>query len=316
MADVGMFSLLSQSKAARGGRAPFTLGFARRLLFTSGSEKALLGGCQALRCGQYQKALALLRKSVWLADGAYLAGFAALAGDQLVEACRHFSTALAKQRSLGQTFEKYEISARILLRISDEVSTPLAPTPRTVLLGWVQACKRLKRHEETIQLLDQARQSYPDDLVVKLVAAELLLEAAPDDRNACVRVVKLSEGVRGDSDAETALLLSRARALRHMVMLREAHSLLTAVIKRGDGLPLPLPLLLGLRYERALTLEEGGQFKAAAEEFRQIYRQAPDFKDVALRAKLAGPLSSGWHEDDATFFGIQPDLNRPGQTPH
>ncbi len=84
--------------------------------------------------------------------------------------------------------------------------------------------------------------------------------------------------------------------MRHLAMLREAHGLLVATLQRARSLPLPLQV--GLQYERALILEERGRAKAAKEEFQKIYALMPEFKDVTLRVKLAD-AASGSHANPA-----------------
>jgi tetratricopeptide (TPR) repeat protein len=289
--EIEMFSCLSQTRPAGLRRRPFTLSFTTRLLFTPASEKALLDGCEHLYHARFWQGLVTLRKSTSLADGAYLAGFAALATEQLVEACRYFRAALAKQKSLGRTFQKYQINATILLPIGDEISAPVGPDSRSVLLGLVKATQRLKRSQETASYLELARQTYPDDVLVKVVTAELLLEKATADRNVCAEVVRLSEGTKLDSPLHAGLLLYRARAMRHLGMLSQTNDLLAAVVNHARELP--LPLLLGLQYERALTFEQLGNRDAAVEQLKEIHRRAPTFKDVAIRLKLTGHQPDG-----------------------
>ncbi len=260
-----------------------TLGFFKRLI-TPDDEEALMDGCRELVLGNENKALEYLEKAVHLADGAYLAGFLALKQQRLEEAATYLATAAEKHSRLGRYFSKYGISATMSLPITDEVSAHVGPDLRGVLLGLVEVYQRQERWEDAIACLDQLQRLEPDDVVMKLSLAELLLQARPGDKNVCRKVVRLAEGIENETPVHTALLLYKARALRGLGLLDAARETLTGTLRRKKGRS--EELLRALRYERALVYEDLGQHRRARSELEKLYAEDPDYEDVAARLGL------------------------------
>ncbi|WJW74716.1 DUF4236 domain-containing protein [Thiohalobacter sp. IOR34] len=257
-----------------------TLGFFKRLI-TPDDEEALVDGCRELVLGNEEKALEHLEKAVHLADGAYLAGFLALKQEQLEEAATYLATAAEKHSRLGRYFSKYGISATMSLPITDEVSAHVGPDLRGVLLGLVEVYQRQERWEDAIACLERPRRLEPDDVVVKLSLAELLLDARPGDRNACRKVVRLAESIENKTPVHATLLLYKARALYGLGLYEAARDVLTQALRRKKDRS--DELLRALRYERARVYEELGQRKRARSELEKLYAESPDYEDVAVR---------------------------------
>jgi len=260
-----------------------TLGFFKRLI-TPDDEEALVDGCRELVLGNEEKALEHLEKAVHLADGAYLAGFLALKQERLEEAAHYLATAAEKHSRLGRYFSKYGISATLSLPITDEVFAHVGLDLRGVLLGLVEVYQRQERWEDAIACLERLRRLEPDDVVVKLSLAELLLTARPGETNACRKVVGLAEGIENETPLHTALLLYKARTLRGLGLLMAARETLTGALRRKKGCS--EELLRALRYERALVYEALGKRRQARAELEKLYAEDPDDEDVAARLGL------------------------------
>ena len=260
-----------------------TLGFFKRLI-TPDDEEALVDGCRELVLGNENKALEHLENAAHLADGAYLAGFLALKQQRLIEAATYLATAAEKHSRLGRYFSKYGISATMSLPITDEVSAHVGPDLRGVLLGLVEVYQRQERWEDAIACLERLKRLEPDDVVVKLSLAELLLDARPGDKGVCKRIVRMAEGIENETPVHTALLLYKARALRGLGLLIAARDTLTGALRRKKDRS--GELIRALRYERAMVYEELGQRKRARTELEKLYAEDPDYEDVAARLGL------------------------------
>jgi hypothetical protein len=260
------------------------MGFFKRLVTPQG-EEALVDGFRELVGGNEDQALVHLRKSVHLADGAFLAGFLSLKKGRLADAERYLTTAAELARNLGRYFKKYGISAAMSLPVTDEVAAHVGPNIRGVLLGLVETYQRKRRWQDAMSCLERLRRLSPDDVVVKLSLAELVLEADPKDKDTCQKVVRLARGVRNDSPVHAALLLYKARALRRLELHTAARDVLTKTLRRTKDRS--EELLRALRYERALVYEELGQKKRSRAELEKIYAQDPEFEDVAKRLGLS-----------------------------
>ena len=170
------------------------------------------------------------------------------------------------------------------LPITDEVSAHVGPDLRGVLLGLVEAWQGQHRWADATACLERLRRLEPDDVVVKLSLAELLLEGLPGDRNVFRKVVRLAEGIENETSVHTALLFYKAKALHGLGLLDAARDTLTAALRRkkdrsGD-------LLRAIRYERIQVYEDLGQHRRARSELEKLYAEAPDYEDVASRLGL------------------------------
>lgn len=260
-----------------------TLGFFKRLV-TPDDEEALVDGCRELALGDENKALALLKKSTHLADGAYLAGFLSLKQERLPKAADYLTLAAENHSRLGHYFDKYGISATMSLPITNKVSAHVSPDLRGVLLGLVEAWQGQHRWADATACLERLRRLEPDDVVVKLSLAELLIEASPGDRNVFRKVVRLAEGIENETPVHTALLFYKAKALHGLGLLDAARDALTGALRRKKGRS--GDLLRDIRYERIQVYEDLGQHRRARSELEKLYAEAPDYEDVADRLGL------------------------------
>ncbi len=257
-----------------------TLGFFQRLA-TPDDEKALVDGCRELVLGDEDKAFEHLEQAVHLADGAYLAGVMALKRGLWEKGIEYLSAAAENHHNLGKYFDKYGISATSRLAITHEVVAQVGPNLRGVLLALVETYQRLERWEDAVACLERLLQLEPEDVVVKLSLAELLLTARPGDRDVYKRVVELTEGVENQSYIHAALLLYKARALQGLGLLNAARDTLTAALRRRKDRP--SELLKAIRYQRALVYQELGQSRRGRSELERLYAEDPDYEDVAER---------------------------------
>lgn len=263
-----------------------TLGFFKRLVTPKG-EEAFVDGCRELALGNEVGALKRLRESVHLADGAFLSGLLSLKQERFDDAISYLSGALHSDKELGRLLAKYDMSATMTLAITDEVHAQAGADQRGVLLALVEAYQGRRNWQSAIDCLRRLRRLEPDEVVVKLSLAELLMEVSPTSRRVARHVVRLAEGVENEGAIQAGLLLYKAKALRALGLQRAAQEVLTSAIRKQKDRP--AELLHALRYERALVYEETGQLKRVRAEFEKIYSEAPGYKDVAARLGLADP---------------------------
>ena len=256
------------------------MGFFKRLV-TPDDEEALVDGCRELALGNEAKAFDHLKQAVHLADGAYLAGFMALKMNRIEEAERFLASAARDYEKLGIHFNKYGISAEMLLPITDEVSAHIACDREGALLGLVEAYQRQGNLNEAMHCLETLRRLHPDDVVVRLSLCELLLERNGDTKDAAKHVIHLTQKVENESSIHAALLLYKAKALRALGLAEAAKDTLTLALRRRKGRS--DELLHALRYERAMALTDIGRKRQARADLERIFAEAPDYADVADR---------------------------------
>jgi tetratricopeptide (TPR) repeat protein len=257
------------------------LGFFRRLV-TPQEEEDLVDGLRELVIGNEESAYEKLRKAAHLADGAFTAGYIALDLDRLQEAEEFFSSARDNYRTLGRYFSKYGIEATLSLAITGEVMAHLGPSLRGVLLALTEVYQREGRLEDAIACLKRLGRLSPDDAVVKLSLAEVLLERG--GKRSCQDVVRLTKDMENSSPLHTALLLYKARALHGLGLLEAARDVLTPLLRRKKDRS--DDLMLAIRYERALVYEDLGQKSRARKDLEKIYAISPDYESVAERLGL------------------------------
>ncbi len=260
-----------------------TMGFFKRLI-TPADEEALVDGCRELVLENEKMALNHLKNAVHLADGAYLAGFLALKKERFEEASEYLSTAAKRSKELCRYFNKYGISATMSLPITEEVSVHVGPNIRGVLLGLVEIYQRQTRWEDAIECLNRLRRMEPEDVVIKLSLAEILMESKSGEPHVNKRIIQLAEGVENESEVHAALLFYKAKALRNLKLFVAARDVLTKALRRKKDRS--TELLHAFRYERALVYEDLGQQKRSRNELEKLYAEAPGYEDVAAKLGL------------------------------
>ena len=259
------------------------LGFFDRLL-TPENEKELVAGCKAHVEGDVDKALRHLRKATDLADGAFLAGFLVVNKKRYAEAETILRKALAKQNNLGKFFDKYGLSIELALPITGEVTAHVRPCRRGLLLGLVEVLQAQGKNKEALAFLKKLRKDDPDDVLVKLSIAELIVEARPESKKLAKQIVELIGSIENDSSIHAGLMLYKAHALRTLGLLTAARDELTAALRKKKDRS--NELLRAVRYERGCVYEELGQQKRARSEFEKVYSEEPGYEDVAARLGL------------------------------
>lgn len=243
----------------------------------SDEEKAFIEGIRAMSEGK--NALEYFSKASSLADGAFFAGVVALHQNQLDDALKFMQK--ANQGELGKLVEKFGLSADLSLPITEAIDAHVAPNEIGVGLVLAEIYQAMGREQDAIDALQKLYEQNPDDLIVRLSLAELLLPTLGESSQ---RIMKLAEGVENETEVHAALLLYRAMALRELGMVDIAKEVLTAALRKKKDRP--KDLLLAMRYELALCREAAGDAAKAKKELQGIYAESPDYEDVAQRLGL------------------------------
>ncbi len=201
-------------------RHSLDLGFFNRL-FTPKDERAFVDGCRAYVADhEADQALCKFRQATHLPDGAFMAGFLALKTGQYELAAANLLEAASQARFLGVHFDKYGLEVSLSLPITEEVAAHITPCERGALLGLVEAYQHQGKNQEALDCLKRLHKQKPDDAVVNLSIAELIYDAAPDDKRLARSIVKVAGDVQNDSEVHAALMLYKARRLEHLVWIR------------------------------------------------------------------------------------------------
>lgn len=259
-----------------------SLGFFGRLLTSEGEER-FVDGMREFVCGNEQAAYRELSQTDGLADAAFMAGLLALKQQKFADAEKHLKAARAKASRLGRYFEKYGVQAAATLEVTDEVAAAIGPDRRSVLLSLAEAHQNRGRFKEAVHVLKQLYRHNPDDVVVRLSIAELLVEEFPSKGN-CKTIVHMADDVDNASEIHGALLLYKAKALRKLGLPSAARDVLTKTLRRKKNRS--DELLRALRYERALAYDDLGWKKRRRKALEKLYADAPDYEDVAARLGL------------------------------
>ncbi len=259
------------------------LGFFKRL-FTPVDEQAFVEGLKAFTAGDEASALTHLQSAIHMADAAFLTGFIALTKERYDEAVAAFEHAERNHDTLGKYFHKYGVALDLNMPITDELDAHIQPNRRGLLLGLVEALQEKKEYLRAAQVLRMLRSLDPDDVVVQISLAELLLEADPNNRNHCNEIVQMTAETSNESPVHAALLLYKSRALLGLGTATAARDTLTAALRRTKDRS--RELLLALRYERALVYNQLSERARARSDLEKIFAEAPDYEDVRQRLEM------------------------------
>jgi tetratricopeptide (TPR) repeat protein len=272
-----------RSTAGSEPAAGLDLGFFDRLLMPK-EEEHFVDGCKAYLEGQHDRALDYFRRLPDVADAAFLAGFLSIKRGEFAAARELLERAAGLDGELNRWFERHGIEIRVLLPVTEELRVAIVPSLEGALLGLAEALQLDGRCGEALEVLERLHSRCPQDLVVRVSIAELLLEQREVGQEERRRVVKLAGDLQNESEVHAALMLFKGRALRALGLEVAARDVLTAALRRRKDRS--ERLLLALRYERALVYEALGRTKQAREDLQRIYAADPDHSDVAARLGL------------------------------
>jgi tetratricopeptide (TPR) repeat protein len=258
-------------------------GFFQRLAM-SREEEAFVDGLRELNEGERRLALEKFTgAAASIADAAWFAGFLALETGDYVQASGFLEKALNNSKTLGAHLKKYGLDPVVTLPITDEISVDVHADETGAVLGLVEAAQLLGQYEKAITLLEKLLDFVPDDLVLKLSLAELIIENK-NDRESLTRLLQLIGDIPNDTAVHTGLFYYKGVALHRLGLMTAAQAILTQGLQRKSGRS--TDLMLAIRYERALVYMESGQRSRARSDFEKIYSEAPDYEDVASRLGL------------------------------
>lgn len=256
------------------------LGFLKRL-FTPANERALVEGLKAMVQNNEDEALEHFEAGRELADAHWLAGILRLKRKHFNDAEAHLRYCLRHVGSLGEHLDKYGVVPTTSLAITPEVTAHIQPRARGTLLALAEVDQARGDLDSARVCLEELRRDHPDDPVVVLSLAEILLECDDDRSDAAKAIVRMTGDLDNDTPVHAALLLYKGRALRELGLNDAAFRTLTVAFRRKkDRDP---ELLRAIRYERALAYEDAGRNSRARSELEAIYADDPDYEDVAKR---------------------------------
>jgi len=275
----------SRAQSRAQARDRLTLGFLDRLTIPK-NERAFVDGLRDYVTGDLDGAMRKLGDADGIADADFLAGGLALERGDYTVALSHLRDALRRKNSLGRLFDKHQINAGLDIHITDEIIARIDPDERGVLLAMVEIHQKHNEPREAIKLLERLIRMDPEDPVIRLSFAELLMETRGADRRLYHKVVTLIGEVSNESPVHGGLMYYKAVALHRLNMLAPARNLLTTLLrKRKDRSG---ELLKAARYERMLVYEAMGRPKRARSDLEILYAEDPSHEDVASRLGLDG----------------------------
>ncbi len=259
-----------------------TLGFFKRLT-TPDDEEELVAGMKAMVQGDTAIAAEHFQKSAHLADGAFLAGVLALKSGEDAQAIIYLEMARNQAVGLGAYFAKYGVNGSFEVPVTKQIKAKGTVGMKLLLLLLVEAYQAGGRFQEAVDVLNELHALAPEDVVVRVSRAELLVDEV-GTKEACQQVVELAKGIDSRSEVEAALLLYKAEALRklglNMAALETVNGLLAKKSRWTE------PLLRALQYERGMIYEAMGEARKARADWESVYADDPGYEDVARRLGL------------------------------
>ncbi len=174
---------------------------------------------------------------------------------------------------------KYASNLTVPIRPVESVLVHMPMDGAGPALLLVEMYQAVGRREDAIGIVQQMLEVNPANNIVRLSLVDLLFEDEDDDG-----VIETADGVTNTSDVSLGILQLKAAALRRKGMSAVAAKELTAALRKTSGRG--QDLLRALRYDRAEAYEEAGQKAKAKAEWQKLYAEAPQYRDVAVRASL------------------------------
>jgi tetratricopeptide (TPR) repeat protein len=251
-------------------------------LTLSAEEKAFVRALEIFAQGNPTSAMPDLRLAATLADGAFLAGVVALSSAP-AEAEGFLLRAQKARATLGQHFKKFDVVPELLLPVTTEISAALAPDERGVGIALAECYQLSGEPKRALQVLKKLNRIDPDDLFVRLSAAELFVEERRTPK-ALRSALKVSDGLKNESAVHAGLLYFRGKAQRLLGLNTAARQTLSLAMRRKKDRP--TDLLHAIRYERALAYEQLGQKAKARSDLERVFAENSKYEDVSARLGL------------------------------
>lgn len=257
-------------------------------LFASGTEKAYHRGVLAYFAGDKAATLAAFEEALAhdssVTSAHLFAGVAASNLDDNRRAAAHLEAVVAAPAGLPDRLQAHYLPERIFsitlaVRITESITAQPPISELAAALMLAEVYQEQGRLEEAIGVVHQIHEALPNPLV-RLSLCDLLL--ADKDY---AGVVETAAGVANESDVEMEILHIRAAAQvaldQRTGALDSFKGALAKTAGRDPG------LLLAVRYDRALALEQFGQHARSRADLERIFAANPAYEDVA--ARLAAP---------------------------
>ncbi|MFP4521141.1 MAG: DUF4236 domain-containing protein [Fibrobacterota bacterium] len=251
-----------------------TLGFFRKL-FTPDDEKDFVAGLRNFVGGRDKEAVTLLDRASHLADSSFISGYIKFKNKNFKGAVESFEKTLRLRAGLGSLFDKFGIAPTLNIAITDEITAHASPSYRGLLLGLTEAYQECGMISEALSSIRKLRRRIPDDPLLKLSEAELLLELKGETKKNLDKIIRLSAGIHNDSSIHAGLLLYKARALKSLEMYTAARDTLTAILRRRKNRS--PELLKRARLERAEIYGVMGHEKRKKADLEKLYSEDPTF---------------------------------------
>lgn len=258
-------------------------GFFKRL-FISAEEQDLIDGLRELAEGNETTAMHHLRKATQFTDAAFISGFIAFKERKFSQSERLLEHAVKHGEELGGTLQRYNMQVFMSMSLTPELDVHVDADRRSALLGLAEVRQLMGKLDAARDALEELHHLQPDDIVVRLSLAEILLDHTDADQSTYQHVVKLGENVTNQSPYHAALLLYKGQALQKLNLHIAARDTFTKALRRRKDRS--AELLNALRYARSLTYVELGKKSRARQEWEKLYASAPDYADVAQRLGL------------------------------
>ncbi len=280
----GLFYTVRHGRpAARAEPDRLELGFFQRLTLPA-DERGFVDALRALNEGAMDQALRGFESAAAsLPDAAWAAGMIHLSRDDFAPARAQLEAALRGRDRLGAVFAKYDVTPRIGLPVTPEVTAHIEPRERGTRLALVEIAQLTGDRAGALAQVERLLALDPADPVVLVSFAELALDV-PDDRAGLERLLALTAGLGNDCAVHTAVLLHRGEALARLGMHTAAREIFTQALRRRAGRS--PELLRAIRHARALAYEAEGRMAQARRDFEAVYAEAPDTPGVAERLGL------------------------------
>ena len=256
-------------------------------MFKSADERAFISGLKLFLTDQTDDAYAAFASNKTVIDSIFMHGFLSLGKGFYSEAEGDFVKCQNRLKELGRLINQCTKSFKLSLSVTEYIQASIDADERGLALAYVESLQKQGKFAQAMSVVSHLWNSNPSDSVICLSLCDLVVANPAATKTELEDVIKMTALIENDEPIFTNILYLRAAALFRMHAIDDAVTQLSGILRKKSGRP--IDMMHQIRYLRARAFEQQQNTKMAEKDYRLIFTEDPQYKDVGNRLSCQNP---------------------------